>query len=671
MVNASEELPRPLIDHVSSDTGLPVHTLIVCRTLAGLDAINALKGTQCCAIASDDPRVHAAARKRFGVSTAVYIEQSASYLTVSKDVQCTLHRVNRWLLNQGTHNGVPLSLLYWESHTEGGDTTQRIQDGVLLVRSYLSLLESIRPRVVILVNDNTPAWENQLFARCATARNVRVRFVNGVGARLYVARFWAHWRSLAKEVVLSSRIVRAWMRGTARSSAIQDDKAVMIQLCSSAIKHFNHTEPLVRALPTVGLQGVVAGWNAASSVKKLRASGYTAFELEDWVPLKELLRSWWATARLWWAARARSVTFLRETDIFEYERLIRPILWTSMRSFFVGVVPHRYRLNVACCRFFARHQLRAARLWARVLADGITAYHAIPKTRQPLLFWQPGWPYNMPWPWPLRDYPIPSDLIFAISALHRAQLIRDGVRADQIEIVGLPWIEKIRRFGMEHSRENSRLLHRIPHNADACIFLDTGAILRGYLSPSEQILQLRTLLDVARGLPRMHLIVKPHQQHRPGALEAILAEYGLANVHYISQNESAHHALNAADLLITKHSTLIIEGMFFGVPAVSALFDREHCFMFYEDAVDYAYTPEELAAAVERAVDDSRPSAPWRRSLTKRSAAFMERHGLNLSVNPNTTIAEALRDRLIGFSGPSRAVADLQPPLPCPSSPRS
>ncbi len=599
-------------------------------------------------IASDDPRVHAMALQRFGIRTAVFIDMSISVFAVSDEVRGTLSRVNRWLHSLGSECGVPLSLLYWESHAEGGNTTQRIQDCVLLIRSYLSIIESFLPEEVVIISGHSTVWHDQLFASCAASRGASVRYINAVGMNRWVTACWVRWRPLAKELVLSSRIIRAWVSSRLRKVAIQTDKIVMIQLCSSAPKHLSTTEPLLRELAVVGLQGVVVGWGAARGVTELISRGFTAVELEDWVSLKDLVRSWWGAANAWRNARLHATRFLDGNDGFEYEQLLRSILWDSMRGFFLEQIPDRLRHDAACRKFFTQYSPLAARLWTRVLPQAVTAYHALPETNRPLLFWQPGWPYNIAEP--LRDYPVPSDLTFVLSGAHKSQLIREGVHTDQIIVAGLPWLEEVRQFGIKHSRDESRAVIGIPRDIDACILFDSSFPLPGWMSVREQIIQVRTLLNLARRLHGLHLIIKPHQGHRPGYLEEIVAEYSLANVHFLTRDYPIFHALNAADLLITKMSTLAIQAMCLNIPTVAVLLDREPGFMCYEDAVDYAYTIEDLIATVERVVANAHSTAAWRISISERSVAYLERHELQIGHHPNTTIAVALLERLIRTS---------------------
>ena len=637
-------------------------TLIVCRTygaLAVLDRRASVVRARTVVVASDDGRVHREAQRRWGVRDTVFFEQNASMFTVAADVKRTLAALNDWLRAGAVPGGARADLLYWPSHTEGGDATQRIQDALLLLRSFDTLLEKHQPAELWIVEDATPQWENTLLEARARAADIPITWVPAQKNRVALAArmWWATWRPLAKEVVFSARVVAAHFRRLRYGRPqIDDARSVLIQLCDSATKHLNHTIPLMEAIGHRGLQGVVGGWNAASAVRKLRRHGLTAFEFEAWVPVGAIVGSWWRAWRSWRAARRRFAQFLPPRAEAPYEALLRPILWASIRSFHMGELPQRLRLDVACRAFFATHQPRAARLWTRVLPQAVTAFRAMPPEGGTLLFWQPGWAYNVPEP--LRDYPVRADLIFALSREHTRVLVADGASPSQVVVAGLPWLEVMHRFARDYAKSASREHLGIPLTASPCVLFDPSSVARGYLSPVEQEWQVRTLLAVASRHPEMHLVVKPHPAHRPGALEAAVAEYSLPNVTYVRPTGPTYHALNAADVLVTKASTLAIEGMCLDVQTIVALFDREEGFKVYEDAVNYAETPEALEAALERLTSNPAEFSAWREDLRARSLRYLAKHGLELDTNPNEVIADVLAERLASLPNvPCRAQA--------------
>jgi len=82
------------------------------------------------------------------------------------------------------------------------------------------------------------------------------------------------------------------------------------------------------------------------------------------------------------------------------------------------------------------------------------------------------------------------------------------------------------------------------------------------------------------------------------------------------------HALNAADLLITKLSTIALEAMLFKRPVVSILLDGGGRFRIYGDAVECADSVEALHEILSMMVGDARRRAAWVQNQLKNQGRF-------------------------------------------------
>jgi hypothetical protein len=622
--------------------------LVVCRDVEGVPWLrNDLPRTgHSLVVASDDLRVHAEARKIEGVQDVVFLEKVESFYAVAPDVLEILRAVNEWLSRLDHEDGIPRDLLYWVCHCEGGDTTQRIQDALLLVRSYLGLIERLRPSEIVVVRNMSSSWEDDLLVACSARAGLHVRFVGNLGWRGRASRLWTQWRPLLKEIYFSLSIIRAWFRNAGRSRPPLDpQRLVAVQLCSAAKKHFNYCAPLIASLDRSGFQGVALCWGAGGAVNALRQEKRRAIELEAWVGLRVLLTSWRRTANSWSRVRANREDFLKNETGCIHSELLRSVLWSSMRSFFLGEVAHRYRLDSACRNFFAKNPPRAARLWTRVLPQGVTAYRALPPGRRPLLFWQPSDSfYTIPWPY--EHYDVPVDLVFVISEEHRNALLRKGLSPDRIVIAGFPWLTNLQSFQKRYGKSESRNIVGVKGEPDLCLLLDPGYVIRGYMAPAEQSLILSTILEVTRDFPNMHLIIKPHPGHLPGMLEALLSKYSLGNVTEVPKDDLPYHALNAADILITKMSMLAVEGMVLGVPTLAVLLDGERRFACFEDAAEYFFGVSDLRARVAELAGNPGLREGWKRKMRANATGYLRRHSSDLMQDPNEIIAHALQERL-------------------------
>lgn len=620
--------------------------LAVCRDAAGLGWLElhvGRTGTPC-VVASDDFRVRSAAQRLSVVKEVSYLEAVESYYAVAEEVIEILGRVNAWLGRAEHRAGISKGLLFWPQHCEGGDTTQRVQDGLLLIRSYQKLIARYHPTEILLIGRSDSAWEDDLLQGCAESEGIAFKRVGTMGLIGPMRRLWRRLRPFAKEIYRSAEVGAALLRNAAQDAPVPSPSGyVAIQLCDRAKKHLNHTVPLLRALDREGLQGVAICWGVGDAVQGLRRDGLQAVQLEAWVGWRTLIESWFAAWRLWRAARAAEADFLPPPQT-PHSGLLRPALWAALRVFFLSDVANRYRLDRGLRKYWGAHPPTALRPWTRILPQGVIAYRALPEDCKPLVFWQPQWPYHIVSPY--KRYDVPAGLAFSISEEHARALTQDGFTPAQVVFAGSHWLEIVRRFKQSFSREESRRMLGIPQDTVLCLLCDPGYFLRGYLAAAEQAVLLETLLDLARNRREIHLLIKPHSAHKKGLLDAILADYRLPNLTLIPPADLPYHALNAADVLVTKLSMLALEGMELGVPSVAALFDGERNFAFYEDAVENIWHPAELADLLRRLLDEPDFRRSWTDSLREKSARYLLRHSTDTGADPNRTIARHLREAL-------------------------
>jgi hypothetical protein len=621
--------------------------IVVCRDLEGAMQLDPerLGVAGRCVLASDDPRVHVVARQLNWIEEVVFLERIESYFNVAADVLSILDSVNRWLAGLGGPKTIPQELLYWTQHVEGGDTTQRIQDALLLVNSYRGLFERFQPTEILVIRCPAVTWEDDLLFACAEGAGIRIRIAGSPGWRGWGRRIWPYWRPLAKEAFFASRTLAIRFRNFGRHKPKLDlKKLVVVQLCDSARKHLNHTRPLMKALDQVGLQGVVLCWGAARAPRGFRREQLMVVELESWVGIGRWLGSWIKTCRTWRQARFSRKDFLANEKPGSLGRLIRPVLLESVRAFILGELANRYRFDGACRRFFSTYPPRAARFWSRILPPGVIAYRALPSGCRPLLFWQPGWPYQVPSPY--TRYDVPVELVFAISLEHQRILLHEGFTPEQTVLAGVPWLASMREFKKANGKTDSRKILNINDDTRLCLLCDAGSVLRGHMAPAEQACMLSALLELARDHPCLHLIVKPHPYHKPGLLEALLVKYPLSNLTVVPQGDLPHHALNASNVLITKYSTLALEGMVLDVPSIGVLLDGEEKFACYEDAMEYVYSIDQLKALVTDLLEKPGFRDDWIEKMRIKAAGYLQRHVAEALETSNDIIAGEIKKRI-------------------------
>jgi hypothetical protein len=143
-------------------------------------------------------------------------------------------------------------------------------------------------------------------------------------------------------------------------------------------------------------------------------------------------------------------------------------------------------------------------------------------------------------------------------------------------------------------------------------------------------------------------MIKPHPTHRAGLLEELVLQHSLPNVRLIDQSLLPYHALNAADILVFRFSTLAIEAMFLGVPALGILLNNEENFKCYGSAVEYHSTLSSVESRLQTLIDDKEYRQKWMAEVLANQSKYFTKHGLVSSGNPAQSVAKIVFDRING-----------------------
>ena len=135
--------------------------------------------------------------------------------------------------------------------------------------------------------------------------------------------------------------------------------------------------------------------------------------------------------------------------------------------------------------------------------------------------------------------------------------------------------------------------------------------------------------------------------------EDFIAYFSLPNVYLIDKNMLPFHALNAADLLITKFSTIALEAMLFKRPVVSVLLDGGERFRIYGDAVESANSVEALQKLLSMMVVDANRRAQWVKNQMKNQTRFLKNYFCQSTCKSAELGAEAL-DQILKKNKPGQ-----------------
>lgn len=626
---------------------LPI--LIICRHLQQSDQL--LRAISCSKkryiVASDDIRIHHLAASHPNVERVSWICQMDTLFTLSDKVVAIIDSVNNWFKNESNGHSFINDLLFWPKHCEGGATSQIVLDFLLVEKSYEALFDLERLGGVLIINDATATWENDILLGIARQRDMPAKVIGRLFLKSWLRKYlWLQIRPFAVAVFRTLMVLRVYIRHFKLPRHCKDDMSghVAIQLVGSSKNHQNHTKELADALRGENLDPIVLGWQLYDSAGDLQNNGFKVAELERCLRLCDIFSAWHLVIRSRWRSRRAIRTLLSSNNHSTNPQVLNRTLGRLVKHFYFNELLSRVLLKSASRRYFADHEVSALRPWTQILPEGIILYNEFRRTLpDAIVFNQGGWPYNLPQPIADSNMPIPQSQVtyFACSDLHRKILINKGFRSKNVVVTGLHWVSSINIFA-QTTKQQSRVEIGLPA-AKWYVLLDINVVLQGYQTAQEQFTILSMMLLFAKANSDCFLMIKPHPTSQDPIVGQLITECALTNVKLIEKSDLPYHAINAADLLITKISTMAIEAMYLDVPTIGIVLDNEQAWEVYGKGVEYQHTLYGLQSRLQTLVDNPIIRLRWQEEMKVRQRDFFSEHGISSLHNPAHCVALNLK----------------------------
>ena len=118
------------------------------------------------------------------------------------------------------------------------------------------------------------------------------------------------------------------------------------------------------------------------------------------------------------------------------------------------------------------------------------------------------------------------------------------------------------------SKEDSMRILGIKNNHDIYILLDLQSPSAGYNSVEEIIHLLKTLVEFVDDKKNIALIIKPYPSANFSWLSNLI-RHRSENIYLLDKKQLPDHALNVADVIFCKFSTMGVESMIYDTQVVS------------------------------------------------------------------------------------------------------
>jgi hypothetical protein len=603
--------------------------LAVCRKVQDLEPIigHCRKLGGPVRLASDSPEVHRLARATDIAAEVRFVERMESIFSVAGDVLRLREIINGWLRDTAAGTGIQPYLMEWVRWSEGGDTTQRLQDAVLLVNSYHDLLAD-GVTAVVMTRGHASAFEDALLIATAEARGLPVRIVRedpGVGLRYRVERrIGSRYRTvfLPLAVVTWFRLVKL----AVASCMARNDKTRLVAgptvsflIGQNAPKHVANARGVMAQLAR-GSDARPRGlcFEASGAHAVLHEAGLGSLRLEGLVRWPTLLRVLKQRRALLDKAACAHGGFVSLPELNHRDVNLGPALWPYVQLFLSRDLAIRLVCQEALRSYFQREQPLALRTWGENIVEfGLIAYEILhdptmyPYARRPLIF---DYPVGLMAPNPYLDCTRIPDRIFVSGELDRVMYADHGAPAANIVVAGFGRAGELAEFRNATTRDKSRRQLGLASPPAYSIFYVPSGVLRGYMSAQEHVRMASSLIALARGRSDCELLIKPHPSESMASWDMLLQELGGPGkaVRLIDKEVSALHCVNAADLVVTKFSTVALEAMELDRPVISVALDAETRFQgIFEESVVKMSDCESLTAFVTELFDAPDRFAAW------------------------------------------------------------
>ena len=620
--------------------------LAVCRDVRDLDMVirHVRISRQPSRLASDSPEVQQRARESDLFQEVVFLEEMESIFLAAKDVLLLRDAVNAWLLSVSTESGIHPYLTEWMRWSEGGDSTQRLQDAVLLVNSYLNLLGRNVHEVVITLRRRS-SFEDALLLAAAESKGISVTvlqkelFAKLTEWHIFRAekKIGRRYRTIYVPLVVMSwyRVLRVFVACVrSRWSALNmksQGRVIGFLVGQNARKHITNATLVMTALE--GLREMVPRglcFEAPSAHASFKHSGLQSVMLEGFVRpsfLLAVIRLRRAVIRR--AEKQKSALFTLGTLSHRGVR-IGLVLWPFIRLFLSRDLAVRMVCQEALRSYLEREQPLALRTWGENIPElGLIAHEVI---HDPTLYRHSArivifdYPVGLMAPNPYFSCERIPDRVFVSGELDKAMYASENAPEANVVVTGFGRSTELAEFRKTTSREQSRTTLELRAPSRYSIFYVPSGIVRGYMSAQEHVLVAAALVGLVNRRRDCELLIKPHPTESMTSWYELLRQLGDTGtaVRLIDRTRSPLDCVNAADIVVTKFSTVALEAMELGRPVVSIALDGETAFQkIFEDSVEAFTDRNSFEKFLEGLMDDPERYDAWVKERLRLQREFL------------------------------------------------
>ena len=596
-------------------------------------------------LASDDIRVHKKIHKLDVIDKVIFLQKSISYPKVSESVVKMIDDVNIYfdrVAEKGTFNKKDL---FWTYHVEGGYTTQIIQDVLLAIESAIIIFDqNMISELVTIGYDNTLSIK--IIKKLAFQRGYKISSFDG--------RFFSN-KNVIKDLI---RPVYFFFKSlgqkitSKRLSYFNESNIVLFQVCGSSAKNVQNVLFLQNELSKNGFTSLNILWGSTKEVKRINKLGYKAIAIEYYLKYSDIFLSLCKAISILMKVKILKNSFY-QTSTFTYKGMdVRDVVFQSIIKYLYTDVPEHYKYRVASQRFvseYSKNIIAVKYCGAKFLNQG-SILSEIMEDKYLKFDYDVGLrtlnPYIKYISKKHQKFLSNNFVRFAPNEIEKKHLMEDmGISEDSIIKFGAG--RAMKHFDNKDliTKEESMRKIGIKKDYDIYALLEFSNPLMGYYSAEEVYYVLNALIEFVKIHKNIALIIKPAHSTDLSPLSDMVTN-DFDNIYVVDKKTLPDHALNIADIIFCKFSTLGREAMIYDVQVVSTLFDNEKIFKVFGDAAHYIHKKEELIFFLEKTLYSKASFIQWKNSYREKRKFFMQENYPKLKKKTEEIVTETIKKML-------------------------
>lgn len=591
-------------------------------------------------VASDNIKVHKECKK-LKIYKTTFLQKPISYTKISKNVLGMTDKVNIYLSRVAEAGIFNKTELLWDYHVEGGYTTQRLQDVLIAIECAYRIFDEYEINEIIIIGYNNHI-ETNILRKLAPVKGCKISFYNSKPRidQNKIKDFFRPFYYLIKSLVFKIK--------SKKLNFLKKHNIVLFQMCHAVPSYVENILFPQNELKKNGLTPVNLVWGNTNEVKRIIDKGHNAVAGEYYLKYSDIFKSLYKIILIFINFKSLKNKFYEES-FFKYRDIdVADIVFDSIYKYLYTDGPENYRYRVATQRFtkeYSEYFVAIKHCAAKFLKRGSILSEII---EDKYLKFEYSLGFNFEHEYTKHiikknyDFLNNKFIRFVFNEIDKKQLVNNlNFSNDSVIVFGSGRFNKHFNNVKNLSKSESKKKIGIKKEYDIYLLLDLQAPVTGYISVEEIIYLLNILINTAKEHPNLALIIKPYPSVDISLLSEI-ANTKTNNVFLIEKNSLPDDALNVADVIFTKFSTMGVESMIYNAQVVSVHYNKDKANEIYGDAAEYIYGGEKLNEFLKYTFNSKSNFIIWKNSFKERRENFIQKYFPKLEKSSDKILADEI-----------------------------